>query len=364
LKYMCNMSDEEVLSEWLQNPYWQYFCGGKYFEHELPLDSSSMTRWRQRVKEEGMEKLLEETIMMAMRSGQIKEKDIKKVNVDTTVQTKAIRYPTDARLYDRMRVTLVKHAKKEGVKLRQNYRFCARKALLKQSSYAHAQQYKRAAKQTKKLKTYLGRVYRDIERSSKAISPIFKHAMIIAKRVLEQKRDDKNKVYSIHEPQVECIAKGKAHKKYEFGSKVSMVATARKNLIIGMLPLNKNTHDGRTLSPSLEQTEALTGIKLDQAIIELGYQGYCYQGTCKVEMTKRNRKGMTRSKCYWLKRRNAIEPVWGHLKTEHRFERNRLKGSLGDGINAFLSACGFNLRKLFNAFRLQTKANIVYSNTA
>jgi IS5 family transposase len=321
-----------------------------------------MTRWRRRVKEEGAEKLLQETIMSGLRSGQINEKDIKNVNVDTTVQTKAIRYPTDARLYNRMREVLVKHAKVEGIVLRQNYRFCGRKALIRQSNYGRTRKFKMSIKQTKKLKTYLGRVYRDIERNPKYIRPSLKKAMVLAKRILEQKREDKNKIYSIHEPHVQCIAKGKVHKKYEFGSKVGMVTTSLKNWIVGILPLEKNIYDGRTLSSSLKQVEALTGVAPNQAVVDLGYRNNQYIGTCKIEIVQRNRKNIKRSRCYWWKRRNAIEPIWGHLKADHRFENNRLKGSLGDSLNAFLSGCGFNLRKLLNAFSIQSKLNPVGLN--
>lgn len=346
LKYCYDLSDEEVLAGWLENPYWQYFCGGKYFEHRLPLDSSSMTRWRKRIGEDGALELLEETIQTSLRLGYVKSKSLEKINVDTTVQTKAIRYPTDARLYDRARQKLVKCAQEEGIELRQNYRFIGQRTLLRQSHYARAGQFKKAAKETKKLKTLLGRVHRDVSRKVKEGNQKLHDLMNVTKRLLEQKRADKNKIYSIHEPEVECIAKGKINKKYEFGNKVSVVTTATSNWVVGMLSLKKNAYDGHTLIAALQQVEKIIGNTPKQAVCDLGYRKHGYEGLCKVQIVKRNSKNLKRSERYWWKRRNAIEPLIGHLKAKNRLERNRLKGLAGNGINAVLAGSGINLRKI------------------
>jgi len=160
LKYTYDLSDEEIVRGYTENPYWQYFCGGRYFEHGLPFDPSSMSYWRKRVKEAGAEQMLSESIQSTMRLKMIGAHQLKRINVDTTVQPKNIRFPTDVRLYERMRERLVKEAKKEGIALRQGYNRVAKKHLHRQSGYARAKQMKRAHKETKKLKGILGRVVR------------------------------------------------------------------------------------------------------------------------------------------------------------------------------------------------------------
>lgn len=222
LKYSFALSDEEVVKTFIENPYYQYFCGEKYFRHDFPIDSSSLTRWRKRLKNTDIEKLLSETIQTGLRNGFIKKKDLEKVVVDTTVQEKHIRFPTDSRLYDRMREKLVEQAKKENINLRQNYNHLAKTCLHRQSGYAKAGQMKRARKMTLKLKTFLGRVVRDIHRKAYQQSEKMKDLLVIAHALLKQEKTDKNKIYSIHEKDVECIAKGKVHKAYEFGNKVSI----------------------------------------------------------------------------------------------------------------------------------------------
>ena len=224
LKHAYNESDESSVERFLENPYWQYFCGYEFFQHKYPLEPTSLVKWRKRVGEDGMEKMLYLTLKTAQKAGLLKESHLNKVNVDTTVQEKAIAYPTDARLYNRMREKLVKYARKLGIKLRQSYERVAKKCLIMQGRYSHARQMKRAGKETKKLKTYLGRITRDMRRKiSENIPMELEKLLQISERLLNQKKNDKEKLYSIHEPEVECIAKGKIHKKYEFGNKVSVV---------------------------------------------------------------------------------------------------------------------------------------------
>ena len=352
LKNAYNLGDKVLLETWLENPYWQYFTGGVFFEHKIPFDSSNMTNWRKRIGEEGIEELLKEIIMTAVRLGFIKVSEFKKVNVDTTVQEKNIRFPTDGRLYDRLRERLVKEAKRGGIDLRQSYDRVAKKALHKQSSYARANQFKKARKQTKKLKICLGRVTRDIRRKMHNSTPLMNKLLGLSDRLLAQKKDSKNKLYSIHETEVECISKGKPQKKYEFGCKVGFVTSATSNWILGAKAFHGNPYDGHTLNASIKQAHRITGIEFEQAICDMGYRKHDYEGKCNVQIVNRYRKKIPRAIRKLWKRRSAIEPVIGHVKNGNRMNCNRLKGKLGDKINAILSACGFNFRKLLRAIAL------------
>lgn len=353
LKYMYNESDEMIVQKFIENPYYQYFCGNEYFEHSLPIDSSSMTRFRKRMGKETIEELFKETLKSAEIINQIKEKDFEQLNVDTTVEEKAISFPTDAKLYYKMLAVLVDQANKREIPLRQSYKFVSKKALTKQAGYAHAKQMNRARKMTKKIKTYLGRVYRDIMKKATEKDELLKNKLELAERLLNQSKESKNKLYSIHAPEVECISKGKAHKRYEFGCKVSMVTTSRNNWIVGIQAHHGNPYDGHTLKSSIEKAEEITDWKAKNVNVDLGYRGHDYDGQAQVNIANRFKmKNKANSLIKWLKRRSAIEPIFGHLKSDNRLERNLLKGKDGDHINAVLAACGFNLRKLYAVFFL------------
>lgn len=352
LKYSYDLSDEGVLEAWLENPYWQYFTGGEYFEHDLPIDSSSLTRWRKYLKKSGAEKMLQETIKAGLKTGFIKPNEFKRVIADTTSAEKDIRFPTDARLYDRMRERLVKEAKKRGIDLRQSYRRVGASALKRQSGYTRARQMRRARRQTEKLRTYLGRVIRDIERKQKDPDRSLAELLELGKRLLVQKREDKNKLYSIHEPEVECLSKGKPHKRYEFGCKVGFVTSLKNNWILGAMAFPSNPWDGHTLHSALAQVEAITGVAPQMTLCDLGYKGHNYRGDCIIQIVNRFRKKASLSVRRLWKRRSAIEPIIGHLKEQHRLNRNRLKGSEGDDLNVIFAGAGFNLRKLLRAFAL------------
>lgn len=347
LKYTFNLSDEIVVEAWVENPYWQFLSGMKFFEHTLPIDPSSMTRWRKRVGKDGAEELLKETVRAGLKTKAIKATQLKKVNIDTTVQEKNIRFPTDGRLYDRARETLVRLAKKQNVRLRQNYKRVGKKMLLKAGRYAHARQMKRATKCTKKLKTYLGRVVRDIERKCSEPSKRLKKTLEIAKRILAQQRQDKNKIYSVHEPHVECISKGKAHKRYEFGVKVAVATTSRGGWFLASDARHGNPYDGHTLSATIGQVNRIVGsAKTQDVFVDRGYRGHDYEGEINVHVDKVRRGKTTKSLWRWMKRRAAVEPSIGHLKSEHRMDRNYLAGEEGDHFNAILSAAGMNFGKL------------------
>lgn len=351
LKQTYDESDETVLWGFLENPYWQYFCGYDHFQTELPIDSSSLTRFRKRIKSKGMEILLEEILSTAKRTGHLKKSHMNKINVDTTVQEKAITFPTDAKLYYKMREILVKAAKERGIDLRQSYTRTGKKILSRQNGYARAQQFKRARKMTRQLKTYLGRVHRDIERKSQELDEELQYLLGLSNRLQMQEKDSKHKLYSLHAPEVECISKGKAHKRYEFGCKVGLVTSSRDNWVLGIQAFHGNPYDGHTLSSSLEQVKRLTGWEPKEAYVDLGYRGHNHTGGTKIHIVNfRTMAKKLRSVKYWFKRRSAIEPVIGHVKEDNGMGKNRLHGKEGDKINALLSGCGFNMRKLLKVF--------------
>ena len=345
LKYTHNLSDEDVVANWVENPYWQYFSGMKWFVHELPIDPSSMTRWRKRIGEAGAEELLKQTIKAGLKLKAVKSSQLKRVNIDTTVQEKEIRFPTDARLYDRARQRLVDLAKERRIKLRQNYNRKSKQMLYWQSRYSHARQMKRAKACTRKLRNYLGRVLRDIERHCPVPDEQLQSLMQIGSRIYHQQQKDKNKVYSVHAPEVECISKGKAHKRYEFGCKVSVAATSKGGWFLGAMAIHGNPYDGHTLKDALSQIQRVTR-QPEHVFVDMGYRGHNYRGDTQVHVDKRRRGRTAKSLWRWMKRRAAIEPGIGHLKREHRMDRNRLRGVQGDQINAILSAAGMNFCKL------------------
>lgn len=344
LQHMSGLSDEQVMIGWVQNPYWQYFCGYDYLQWTFPLDPSSLSRWRKRLGKEGLEKILQATLRVALDLKIVKEDSFASVIVDTTVMVKNITYPTDAKLYYKGIQLLVKEAKSEGLKLRQTYTFLSKKALRKAHQYAHARQMKRAKKEIKRLHTYLGRVHRDIHRQvesevKKRLLPLLK----ITEKILLQKKQDKDKIYSLHEPAVECIAKGKAHKKYEFSCKASLVLTHKEGIALCVNAHHGKPYDGHTLQACLEQAEKLTGKTIKRGFVDKGYRGHKVQ---EAEIYITGRRGLTRHYKKLLNRRQAIEPHIGHMKSEGKLGCNYLKGRLGDHLNAVLCAIGHNLRMI------------------
>lgn len=353
LKHAYNVSDEAVVERFLENPYWQYFCGFEYFQHEFPLDPTTLVKWRKRIGPKGMEKLLQVTIETAKRKEYLTEKHLERVNVDTTVQEKAIAFPTDARLYYKARRILVRLAKRAGIELRQTYERLGKRAFIMQGRYSHARQTKRARREQKKLRLYLGRVIRDIERKCPEPGGLLATMLERSKQIFGQNRNDSDKLYSMQAPEVECIAKGKAHKKYEFGCKVSLVSTSEDSWIIGVQAIHGNPYDGHTLQDSLDQAQAVSGWRPKHAYCDKGYKGApAVLGKTEVHLANRKKKSMKASEWKWYRRRSGIEPIIGHAKHDHRMDRNYLKGTEGDKINAILAGCGFNIRKLIRAILL------------
>lgn len=345
LKAMYDESDESVVEKWSENPYWQYFCGEQVFQHDFPCHPTSLVKWRKRVGTEGVEKLLKQVLRTAMAQRAFTKSDLKQVNVDTTVQEKAVAFPTDARLYDKARRALVRAAKSQSIKLRQSYTRVGKLALLKQSRYAATGKRKQARQQTKKLRTFLGRVIRDIERKLTSIPQTLQALIERTKQIHRQQRQDANKCYSVHAPEVECIAKGKAHKRYEFGCKVTLVSTSHSNWIVGIEAHHGNPYDGATLKPALAQVERLTAINPQQVLVDQGFRGQEHHPEAIEVLVCGGRKHPSSLKRL-LRRRSAIEPVIGHGKADHALGRNYLQGQVGDRLNALLVGCGFNLRKL------------------
>ncbi len=354
LKHMYDLSDEEAVERWVENPYWQYLCGFEFFQHRLPIDPSTMTRWRKRIGPEGMETVLAATVGVAVEAGAVKASSFERITVDTTVQPKNIAHPTDSRLYLKALQILVRQAKRHGIVLRRSHTRVAKRAALMAGRYAHAKQFKRMRREIKKLKTYLGRVYRDICRKiagNTELEARLARLLGLVARLLAQKTKDKNKLYAMHAPEVACIAKGKARTPYEFGCKVGIAATNREGLVLAAKSFGGNPYDGHTLADTVAQAAQMTGVEPERIYADKGYRGHDYEGEASVMLSGRKR-GLTPQMKRELKRRSAIEATIGHMKTDGRLDRNFLKGQAGDAINALLAAAGHNMRLILNALAL------------
>ena len=354
LQHLHNLSDEIVVRTWVENPYWQYFCGYDYLEWQLPIDPSSLTRWRGRLGKERLEKILALTVSVAVDSGTIKKKDLEKIIVDTTVMPKNIEFPTDSKLLNKSRRRLVKLAEANGVVLRQNYNRKAKRLVRQIGGYLHAKQMKRAKRAQKHLKTIVGRVKRDCERKIEGnafLQEIFASELSMANHLLTRKVKDKKKIYSLHEPKVDCISKGKAHKKYEFGCKVALSITHPKGkaIITGCEAIAGNPFDGHTLKASIDLSEKISGVEVKKVFVDNGYKGHGVEG--KEVFLSRQKRGLTPTIQKHINRRQAIEPHIGHMKQKVKLGLCRLHGVIGDQFNAILSAAAYNLRQILRHIR-------------
>jgi IS5 family transposase len=356
LQHTFDASDEAVVNTWVENPYWQFFCGETYLQTEAPIDPSSLTRWRERVGEEGVETLLAASIEAARRAGVIRKASVQQVIVDTTVMPKAIAHPTDSRLLDKSRRHLVKAADDNGLRLRQNYNRVAPRLAAQIGRYAHAKQFKRMNKAVRTLRTRVGRVHREVQRQlhvlPEAAKAKIQDLLQRTGRILSQRTKDKNKLYALHAPEVECISKGKARTPYEFGVKVSIATTLKEGLVVGMRSMPGNPYDGHTLAETLEQVGILTGTDKPPAtaIVDKGYRGVEVEGVRILRSGQQ--RGVTKTLKAMIKRRSAIEPAIGHMKMDGRLGRNPLKGALGDALHAVMCGAGHNLRMILAALRL------------
>jgi IS5 family transposase len=361
LKHSYDLSDEVLCERWVENPYYQYFCGEEFFQHRLVFDRSSLTRWRQRMGEEKLKALLQESLAVGVRTKALKPSELSRVIVDTTVQPKNVMFPTDARLLHRAREILVRMAARHGVRLRQTYRRVGKFALIKHQRYAHAKQWKRANRALKTLRTYLGRVIRDIGRKiandevlKEAFAPMLSRAIAV-RHQHQQRRGPK--VYSLHAPEVECIGKGKAHRPYEFGVKVSVATTIAHakggQFAVHAKAMPGNPYDGHTLATVIPEIETLVGNTIERVLADAGYRGHNAPPAYKFRVyTAGQKRRMTQQIKREMRRRSAVEPVIGHLKAEHRMGRNYLAHRTGDAANAVLAAAGYNFSLLLRWLRI------------
>ncbi|NAZ38377.1 IS5 family transposase [Rubellimicrobium sp. CFH 75288] len=354
LQHAFRLSDEAVVARWVENPYYQHFTGEVFFQHHAPIDPTSLTRWRKRIGEEGVEWLLTKTIEAGRASGAVAERSLEQVAVDTTVMEKAIAHPTDSRLLERARAQLVDLAREAGVELRQSYARLAPRLAAQIGRYAHAKQFKRMRKALRTLRGYTGRVLRDLRRQLDEVPAGRLRERVIDKlvlvsRLLHQTPRSTGKIYSLHEPEVDCISKGKARVRYEFGCKVSIATTLAEGFVVGMRALPGNPYDGHTLVEALEQVEILTDCRPRLAVVDRGYRGHRVEST--QVLISGTRRGLTPALAKALRRRSAIEPEIGHMKTDGRLARCGLKGTLGNDIFAILCGCGHNLRKILDHLR-------------
>jgi len=350
LKRIYNLSDERVVDRWSENPYWQYFCGEVNFQTKKPIDPTDFVYFRERIGEEGAERLLKVSIDLFEKEAADNE-----VLIDTTVQEKNITYPTDAKLHKKIIEQIRKIAGDEDIKLRQSYKRIVKQLMIEQRFRSHPKRMKKAKAAERKLKTIAGRVTRDLERK---LNPVqlsdYKPIINIFYAILKQKKSDRNKIYSIHEPGVRCIAKGKEAKKYEFGNKSGIALSRKHGIIVSAIGFEGNPYDGHTLDDQLNQIERLTGKRPKVAIVDRGYRGkkkigeteICSPKPIKNATAYRKRKVRLR-----FRARAGIEPVIGHIKHDHRMLRNYLKGTLGDKVNTIMAATGFNLMKKLNQIK-------------
>lgn len=355
LRRMLNLSDEKIVEQWKDNPYWQYFCGEIHFQHEPPFDPTELIKFRKRIGESGSEILLKMSIYLFDK----KEVEEKNVLVDSTVQEKNITYPTDTKLQKKIIEKCRVIAESESIALRQSYKRILKQLMIDQRFRSHPKRKKKAMVAARKIKTIAGRLVRDVERKMNDEQlKKYSHQLALFKKLLLQERNTKNKIYSLHEPDVKCIAKGKEAKKYEYGNKSSIVKTMNSGIVVGALAFNENIYDGDTLEPQMQQLERLLEKLPKKAIGDRGYKGVKNVLGIQIIIPKKlpshvsnYLKQQTRK---YFRARAGIEPIIGHLKHDHRMLRNYLSGTKGDAINTILAATGFNLMKMLR--RLKTEA--------
>ena len=367
LKHAFNLSDEELVARWSENVVWQYFSGQDYYTPSLPCDATQIGRFRTAIGEAGVEELLKATIDTAVQTQAIGPAEFERVIVDTTVQEKAIAHPVDSRLLEIARAKVVQAAKRVGIVFKQTFVQEGKQLRRKAGGYAHAKQFKRLRRTVKRQRTILGIVLREIRRKLAGITcesaGALEHLNSLlerAERIRRQQPKDKKKLYALHAPEVECISKGKARKPYEFEVKASIVVTHKSGLMVGARTFPGNPYDGHLLSAQLEQTRILledVGREPKEVVVDLGFRDVDRDNP-QVQIIHRGKyKSLTRQQRRWLKRRQAVEPAIGHLKSDHRMDRCWLKGQLGDALHAVLRASGYNLRWLLRAIvRLSLRA--------
>ncbi len=358
LKHAFNESDEGVVARWADTPRWQFFSGCAYYEDRQPCDATTLVKFRQLLGEEGVEELLAQTINVAVALKLIKPQELSRVIVDSTVQHKAIAHPTDSRLLETARAKLVEAAKDAGIDLKQTFAKEGKDLSRKAGRYAHARQFKRMRRAIKRQRTIVGRLQREVDRKASALGTAVRQALgetlnkarrIVAQSGQRKAVDGQPKLYAWHAPEVDCISKGKARTPYEFGVKVGIASTLKGNLIVGARAFHGNPYDGHTLNEQLEQATILmqdSATKPATAFVDLGYRGVDKQNPDVHIVHRGKSKRVSEQDRRQLRRRQAIEPIIGHLKADHRMDRCHLKGETGDRLHAVLCAAGYNIRWL------------------
>lgn len=348
LKHVRNLSDENLVEQWSENIYYQYFCGQDQFIAKIPCVSTELVMFRQRIGIEGCELILKESIRI---NG--KDSDESDISADTTVQEKNITYPTDNKLHRKIISKCKQIAKKEGITPRQTYTHTLKRLYVDIRFGNHPHKKKKARAASRKVRTIAGRLVRELDRKLPG-GHEYSDLLALFTRVLSQKRSDKNKIYSLHEPRVQCVSKGKEHKKYEFGNKVSILYTQNTGVIVGALSF-KNEYDGHTLPEALEQYQRLKNKSPKNIFADRGYRGRTKIDQTHIHIPKPFSKKLNsyqqRKRRKSHKRRAAIEPIIGHLKQDHRLVRNFYKGDFGDAINVMLAAAAFNFKRMMNKYK-------------
>jgi IS5 family transposase len=348
LKHLRDLSDESVVAQWEENAYYQFFSGMEVFTPGPPCASSELVHFRNRIGEQGCLLILKESIRINGKDGE--ERDI---TADTTVQEKNITFPTDAKLHVKIINKCVGIAQKEDIVLRQSYTRTVKGLRQAGRFRSHPKNRKKALAADRKLKTIAGRLVRELERKlSEHTLAFYSPRLDLFKKVLAQTKDSKNKIYSLHEPHVQCISKGKEHKKYEFGSKVSVLVTQNTGVIVGALNFEGNPYDGHTLEPALDQYKKIKGKSPYSVTADKGYRGVSQINETIVHLPKPPAKNATKYQKQKDRkrfgRRAAIEPVISHLKQDYRLSRNYYSGIKGDNINVMLSAAAMNFKRMIN----------------
>jgi transposase, IS5 family len=358
LKHIHGLSDEGVCERWVDDPYFQHFTGEEFFQHKFRHERSDLSHWRKRLGSK-LDLLLAESLRIAHQAGALRTRDLKRATVDTTVQPKAISFPTDAKLLHAAIKGLNRVANKCGVRLRQSYLRIAKHAAMMAGRYAHAKQFKRHHRQLRLLRTRLGRLIRDIRRKiagQTELEAAFERPLACAEQIRSQQQRQRGwKLYSFHAPEVECIGKGKASAPYEFGVKASIVTTNARapggQFVLHAQALPGNPYDGHTLAAVIDATEKLTGCAIERAYVDKGYRGHDTANPRRVFISgqKRSVFGIIKRE---LRRRSAIEAVIGHMKTDGHLGRCYLRGRDGDAANVILTAVGYNLRLVLAWLRI------------